>query len=68
LIGTQATTREALATRTASTGEIINAANPNRYWMSRSVAPALVTASDIMEFDLDSNPIEGKGRALYKER
>ena len=42
--------------------------NPDRYWMSRSLAPALVTPSDIMEFDLDSNPIDRKGRALYVER
>jgi HCOMODA/2-hydroxy-3-carboxy-muconic semialdehyde decarboxylase len=42
--------------------------NPNHYWMSRSLAPALVTAADIMEFDLDSNPIDGMGRTLYYER
>src|ERR1700733_7084848 len=28
-------------------------ANPDRFWMARSLAPALVTADDIMEFDLD---------------
>jgi ribulose-5-phosphate 4-epimerase/fuculose-1-phosphate aldolase len=42
--------------------------DPNRYWMSRSLAPALVTPSDIMEFDLDSNPIDREGRSLYVER
>ena len=42
--------------------------DPNRYWMSRSLAPALVTSSDIMEFDLDSNPIDREGRSLYVER
>src|SRR5258708_21002453 len=42
--------------------------NPNRYLMARSVAPALVTADDIMEFDLDSNPVDAKGRGVYKER
>src|SRR5215831_18892025 len=42
--------------------------NPNHYLMSRSVAPALVTAADLMEFDLDSNPVEQKGRGMYKER
>jgi hypothetical protein len=33
--------------------------NPNRFLMARSgeVAPAYVTANDIMEFDLDSNAI-----------
>src|SRR5712671_1429425 len=31
---------------------------PNHYLMSRSRAPILVTASDVMEYDLDSNPID----------
>jgi ribulose-5-phosphate 4-epimerase/fuculose-1-phosphate aldolase len=42
--------------------------NPTRYLMSRSIAPVLVGANDIMEFDLDSNPIDAKGRGTYKER
>jgi HCOMODA/2-hydroxy-3-carboxy-muconic semialdehyde decarboxylase len=42
--------------------------NPNRYLMSRSIAPANVTANDIMEYDLDSNPVDAKGRGSYKER
>src|SRR5215469_15006549 len=42
--------------------------DPNHYWMARSIAPALVTAADIIEFDLDSNPIDAKGRGVYKER
>jgi HCOMODA/2-hydroxy-3-carboxy-muconic semialdehyde decarboxylase len=42
--------------------------DPNRYLLSRSRAPELITADDIMEFDLDSNPVDGKGRSLYSER
>jgi len=42
--------------------------DPGRYLLSRSMAPALVTAGDIMEFDLDSNPIDARGRAPYLER
>ncbi len=42
--------------------------NPNRYLMSRSIAPARVTAADIMEFDLDSNPIDRQGRGIFIER
>ncbi|HKC43753.1 MAG TPA: class II aldolase/adducin family protein [Burkholderiales bacterium] len=42
--------------------------DPNRYLMSRARAPALVTAEDILEFDLDSNPVDLRGRALYSER
>jgi ribulose-5-phosphate 4-epimerase/fuculose-1-phosphate aldolase len=42
--------------------------NPNRFLMSRSLAPALVTAGDIMEFDLDGNAVDARGRALFLER
>ncbi len=42
--------------------------NPNRYLLSRNLAAELVTRSDIMEFDLDSVPVDGKGRDLYTER
>jgi HCOMODA/2-hydroxy-3-carboxy-muconic semialdehyde decarboxylase len=42
--------------------------NPNRYLMSRSLGPALVTAADIMEFDIDSNPIDPRGRNAVLER
>lgn len=42
--------------------------DPNRYLMGRSVAPALVTADDIMEYDLDSDPVDAKGRASFLER
>jgi HCOMODA/2-hydroxy-3-carboxy-muconic semialdehyde decarboxylase len=41
---------------------------PDRYLLSRSLAPALVTADDIMEYDLDSNPVDAQKRALYVER
>jgi HCOMODA/2-hydroxy-3-carboxy-muconic semialdehyde decarboxylase len=43
-------------------------ANPNRFLMSRSLAPALVTAGDVMEFDLDGNAIDAGGRAVFLER
>jgi HCOMODA/2-hydroxy-3-carboxy-muconic semialdehyde decarboxylase len=42
--------------------------DPNRYLMSRSMAPALVTAADIMEWDLDSTPIDPRGRTGFIER
>lgn len=42
--------------------------DPNRYLMSRSLAPELVTADDILEYDLDSNAVNPMGRALYLER
>lgn len=40
----------------------------NRFLMSRSLAPELVTAADIMEYDLDAGPIDAKGRGSYLER
>lgn len=42
--------------------------NPNRYLMSRSLAPILVSANDIMEYDLDSNPVDPRGRGSVLER
>ena len=42
--------------------------DPNRYLMSRSRAPSLVTASDIIEYDLDSNPIDPQGSRSVIER
>ena len=40
----------------------------DRYLMARSIAPELVTAADIMEYDLDSVPVDARGRATYLER
>jgi ribulose-5-phosphate 4-epimerase/fuculose-1-phosphate aldolase len=45
-----------------------NPTNPNHFLMSRSLAPALVTADDIMEFDLEGNPVDARGRAIFIER
>jgi HCOMODA/2-hydroxy-3-carboxy-muconic semialdehyde decarboxylase len=42
--------------------------NPNHFLMSRSLAPALVSADDIMEFDLDGNAVDARGRSLFLER
>ena len=42
--------------------------DPNRYLLARSMAPALVAADDIMEFDLDSTPVDPRGRSVYLER
>ena len=40
----------------------------NRFLLARSLAPELVTTADLLEYDLDGNPIDPRGRASYKER
>jgi ribulose-5-phosphate 4-epimerase/fuculose-1-phosphate aldolase len=42
--------------------------DPGRFLLARSMAPALVTAADIMEFDLDGNAVDARGRTAYLER
>lgn len=42
--------------------------DPNRYLLSQSRAPELVTADDIMEYDLDSNPVDPTDRPMVLER
>jgi ribulose-5-phosphate 4-epimerase/fuculose-1-phosphate aldolase len=42
--------------------------DPGKYLMSRHLAPALVTADDIVTFDLDSNPLDKTGLRYYSER
>lgn len=39
-----------------------------RFFMSRSRAPELVTVDDLMEFELDGTPVEPRGRTPYSER
>jgi ribulose-5-phosphate 4-epimerase/fuculose-1-phosphate aldolase len=43
-------------------------AAPDRYLMSRSIAPARVTPMDILEYDLESNPCNAQGRGSFLER
>ena len=42
--------------------------DPRRFLLARSMAPGLVTADDIMTFDLDGNALDPRGRTLYVER
>src|SRR5712691_9032091 len=42
--------------------------NPERYLLSRARAPALVSAEDIMEFDINSDPVDQQGRRMFLER
>lgn len=41
---------------------------PDRYFMSRALAPALVTPDDIIEYSLDSEPCNAGGRGSFLER
>jgi HCOMODA/2-hydroxy-3-carboxy-muconic semialdehyde decarboxylase len=42
--------------------------DPSRFLLSRNMAPALVTADDIMEFTLDGEAVDPRGRGVYLER
>jgi HCOMODA/2-hydroxy-3-carboxy-muconic semialdehyde decarboxylase len=42
--------------------------NPNRYLLSRSRAPELVTPDDLIEYDTDSQPVRDPGVGQYSER
>lgn len=42
--------------------------NPKHFLMARSIAPAQVTAADIMEFDENGEPVDARNRAVFLER
>lgn len=42
--------------------------NPNRYFLSRSSAPDMVTPDGLIEYDLDSQPVREPGMSQYSER
>jgi ribulose-5-phosphate 4-epimerase/fuculose-1-phosphate aldolase len=42
--------------------------DPGRYFLARAIAPETVKPEDIMEYDLDSNPVEARGRVSVRER
>ncbi len=42
--------------------------DPNKYLLSRSLSPALVEESDIIEYNLDGTPADGDTRSPYLER
>jgi ribulose-5-phosphate 4-epimerase/fuculose-1-phosphate aldolase len=42
--------------------------DPSRFLLARSIAPALVASSDILEFDSNGEPIDAHGRGVYLER
>ena len=42
--------------------------NPQRYLIARSLAPEVVQVEDLMEYDLDSNALDARGRESVRER
>ena len=40
----------------------------SRFLLARNMAPGLVTEDDIIEFDLEANPVNAQGRSIYLER
>jgi HCOMODA/2-hydroxy-3-carboxy-muconic semialdehyde decarboxylase len=45
-----------------------NPANPNTFFLARSVAPSVVKVEDIMEFDMSGKALNGDMRVAYGER
>jgi ribulose-5-phosphate 4-epimerase/fuculose-1-phosphate aldolase len=45
-----------------------SATNPSHYYLSRAISAGMVTAADIIEYDLDSNPVAGSKSDGYLER
>ncbi len=43
-------------------------ADPKRYLLSRNLAPELVTSADIVEYDLDSEPVDANAPRGFLER
>jgi len=49
----------------------ISVRHPQRkdhFLLARSMPPVLVTAADIMEYDVDGQPVDAQGRSSYSER
>ena len=42
--------------------------SPKHFFLSRSLAPELVEKDDIVELDLDGQPVQDEKRSLYLER
>jgi len=42
--------------------------DPSRYFLASAIAPETVTPDDIIEYDLDSKPIDARGRESVRER
>ena len=42
--------------------------DPKRFFIARAIAPEIVQAEDIMEYDLDSQPLDARGRDSVSER
>jgi len=42
--------------------------NPKRFFLARAIAPETVQAADVLEYDLDGNPIDARGRDSVSER
>jgi ribulose-5-phosphate 4-epimerase/fuculose-1-phosphate aldolase len=53
---------------TAGHVSVRNPGNPNHFFLSRWIAPGMVTAKDVIEYDLDAKPITGNRRDQYLER
>src|ERR1700746_429544 len=54
-----------IANRILAREEVVD---PSRFLIARSLAPELVGAEDIVDLDLDGQPVRDEPRSLYLER
>jgi HCOMODA/2-hydroxy-3-carboxy-muconic semialdehyde decarboxylase len=66
-----------IANRVLATEQVVDAyghvsvrhpEDAGRFFLARSLAPSMVRREDIMQFDLEGNPMEGDARQPYLER
>lgn len=53
---------------TSGHASVRSTTNPNRFFLARWIAPAIVTAKDVIEYDMDARPIAGNRPDQYLER
>jgi hypothetical protein len=53
---------------TSGHASVRSTTNPNRFFLARWIAPGMVTAKDVIEYDLEARPVAGNRPDQYLER
>jgi HCOMODA/2-hydroxy-3-carboxy-muconic semialdehyde decarboxylase len=53
---------------TSGHASVRSTSNPNHFFLARWIAPGIVTAKDVIEYDLDAKPVAGNRPDQYLER